>query len=113
MSTQDDAMHLVDTAHIQGPEHNLESLYEERELQNSGSVDFRVLLSRFCILFQGVISTLRILPPEKECKIGSKEPENRRTLSIAIPSFECKKKPVDLESASLIRFVPELGTGSE
>jgi hypothetical protein len=27
-----------------------------------------------------------ILPPEKKRKIGSKEPENRRTLSFATPS---------------------------
>ena len=60
-----------------------------RELQNSGSVDFRVLLSRFFVFFQGVISTLRILPPEKKWKIGQNNPENRRTLSFATPSIEC------------------------
>ena len=58
----------------------------KRELQNSGSVDFRVLLSRFSVFFQGVISTLRILPPEKKRKIGQNNPENRRTLSFATPS---------------------------
>jgi len=58
----------------------------ERELQNSGSVDFRVLLSRFSVFFQGVISTLRILPPKKKRKIGQNNPENRRTLSFATPS---------------------------
>jgi hypothetical protein len=63
-----------------------------RELQNSGSVDFRVLLSRFSVFFQGVISTLRILPPEKKRKIGQNNPENRRTLSFATPSdiLDCK-----------------------
>ena len=42
------------------------------------SVDFSVLLSRFSILFRGVISTFRILPPEKESKIGQNNPKTRR-----------------------------------
>ncbi len=35
---------------------------------NLGSVDFRVLLSRFCILFWGVISTCVYDPPKKNAK---------------------------------------------
>jgi len=58
----------------------------KRELQNSGFVDFRDYFGRFSVFFQGVISTLRILPPEKKRKIGSKEPENRQNLSFATPS---------------------------
>ena len=48
---------------------------------NSGFVDFRDYFGRFLIQIRGVISNIRILPPEFESKIGSKEPENRLKLN--------------------------------
>jgi len=50
----------------------------EKVFENFFSVDFRFLLSLFWALFGGVISTLRILLPQKEPKIGQNNPENRR-----------------------------------
>ena len=49
-------------------------------------VDFGDYFGRFSLLFRGVISTFRILPPEKEAKIGSKEPQNRLKLFTEIGS---------------------------
>ncbi len=62
---------------------------------NSGFVDFRDYFGRFLIQIRGVISNIRILPPEFESKIGSKEPENRLKLNPQTVS-KCFKKIIGL-----------------
>ena len=57
-------------------------------LRNSGFVDFWDYFDRFSILFRGVISTLRILPPEIKLKIGSKEPEKSTEPELRKRSIE-------------------------
>ena len=52
-------------------------------LHNYASVDFGVLLSRVFDSFCGGCIKLRILPPQKESKIGQNNPQNRRSLSYA------------------------------
>ena len=44
----------------------------------------------FSTLFQGVISTLRILPPEKESKVGQNNPKTRRNPNSQIVSKTCR-----------------------
>ena len=61
-------------------------LIKRGSCKTEGFVDFRDYFGRFSVFFQGVIYAMLILPPEKERKIGSKEPENRQNLSFATPS---------------------------
>jgi hypothetical protein len=44
------------------------------------SVEFRVILSRLFDSFCGGCIKLRILPPQKESKIGQNNPKDRRSL---------------------------------
>ena len=81
----------------------LNVLRSKRLSADSVSVDFRVLLSRFLIQIRGVISNLRILPPEFESKIGQNNPENRRNLNSQTVSKRLNKK---LLHWALIAAVP-------
>lgn len=64
---------------------------------SAGSVsdDFRVLLSRFLILFLGGYIRRLILPLKKESKIGQNNLENRRNLNPQTVSYAGVAKLVD------------------
>jgi Sulfotransferase domain len=55
-------------------------LADESPSAFEASVDFRIILRRLFDSFCGGCIKLRILPPQKESKIGQNNPENRRSL---------------------------------
>src|SRR5579863_2373565 len=67
----------------------------KRVSANSASVAFWILLSRLFDSFCGGCIKLRILPPQKEAKIGQNNPQKRRSLISTTVSY--KMRPQDFK----------------